>query len=697
MLQPQKGGAGSAGPRPRAAVERLEGRLLLSTYFVSTAGSDFSAGSLIAPFRTIQRAASLAQPGDTVLIRGGVYRETVAPAHSGTQNAPITFAAYNGENVIVSGADPVSTWSNYNGSIYDAPIISSLGPGADQIFVDGQMMTEARWPNTGQDVSRPTLAHVQAAWGPNGTATIYDPALTQPDGYWNGAYIHIAPGQQWVWQTARVLSYVPGRLTFSYADMGNLQRPVAGDPYYLFGKFQALDAPGEWYVDPTVNKLYLWTPRSDSPANHLIEMKRREYAFDLRGVSDIHLDGINVFAATLATDTGSARTVIDHMHALYVSQFVLQASGWDQPTDAGIALNGPGSLLADSTIGYSAGDGVYVSGAWSRVTNCVVHDADYNGGDSAAIRIAGPYVQVDHNTVYNTARDGIRQGGWSASVLNNTIHHAMLQTTDGGGIYTVRSNGAGSRIAYNRVYRIHSGGYGAVGIYLDDDSSNYTVDHNLVWDVDHGMKLNNSSIGQQIYNNTLDASVFSIASNQAGPWTGSVLANNILFAPVQLGQNVNVQANIFAGANAGVVNRWSADYELAAGSPAIDAGVRIGAGTGDASPGPDIGALRYGLPPFASGSSLGEGADSQLAAAYLATAGATPPAPSKPPPPVPPAVASAPAPPAASGSPKPVRRHAKHSARQPQPHRLLVHLSRNHATRPTHSRKGPTASSRAPV
>ena len=679
MFNFQKGKAGSSGPRPRAAIERLEGRVLLSTYFVSTAGSDLGAGTLAAPFRTIQRAASVAQPGDTVLIRGGVYRETVVPAHSGTQNAPITFAAYKGEDVIVSGADPISGWTSYSGSIYVAPTIRSLGPGADQVFVDGKMMTEARWPNTGQDVSRPTLAHVQAAWGPNGTATIYDPNLTQPDGYWNGAYIHIAPGEQWVWQTARVSSYVRGRLTFSYSDMGYLQRPVAGDPYYLFGKFQALDAPGEWYEDPTSGKLYLATPKGDSPASHLVEMKHRKYAFDLRGVTDIHLDGINVFAATIATDSGSARTVIDHMHALYVSQFVLQANGWDQPTDDGIVLNGPGSLLADSTIGYSAGDGVYVSGVWSRVTNCVIHDADYNGGDSAAIRIAGPYVQVDHNTIYNTARDGIRQGGWGASILNNTIHDAMLQTTDGGGIYTVRSDGAGSRIAYNRVYRVHSGGYGAVGIYLDDDSSNYTVDHNLVWDVDHGMKLNNSSIGHQIYNNTLDASVFSIASNQAGSWSGTVLANNILFAPVQLGQNVNVQANIFAGASAGVVNRWGADYDLAAGSPAIGAGVRIGSETGDASRGPDIGALRYGLTPFASGSALGEGADTQSVAAYLAAAGASSPAPSKPPPPVPPVAAPAPAPPAAAtGHAKPIRRHAKRPARRPRVHHPPVHAHPPH-------------------
>ena len=646
-------------------IESLEGRVLLSTYFVSTGGNDANAGSTAAPFRTIQRAAAVAQPGDLVLIRAGVYRETVAPAHSGTQAAPITFAAYNGENVVVSGADPVSGWSDFSGPVYWAGAPWTLGAGADQVLVDGHTVSEARWPNTGPDVSHPALAYAQAASVSNGVATIYDANLTQPDGFWNGAYVHFTPGQGWVAQTGQVVAYTRGQLTFSYQDMGDSQRPAAGTPYFLFGKFQALDAPGEWYVDPTSGRLYLWTPQGDSPANHLVEMKHRQYAFDLRGDSDIHLNGINIVAATIATDAASVRTVIEHMHAMYVSHFTVQSWGWDLPSQYGIALNGAASLLADSTIGYSAGDGVLVAGGWSRVTNCLIHDADYNASDSGGIHITGPYVQVDHNTIYNTARDGIRQGGWGASILNNTIHDAMLQTTDGGGIYAVRSDGTGSQIAYNRIYHIHSGGYGAVGIYLDDDSSNYQVHHNVVWDVDHGMKLNNTSVGHQIYNNTLDASIFSVASNQAGTWAGTTFANNILFAPVQFGANVTSLTNIFAGTDPRVVNRWGADYELAAGSPAIGAGTRIGNETGDPTRGPDIGALRYGLSPFASGSAISEGSDAQLPEAYVSAAlspAPDPPTPSKPPPPVPPAaVASASIP--AVPAPRHRQHHLAHPAR----------------------------------
>src|SRR4051812_41015569 len=61
----------------RSAVETLEDRVLLSSYYVSTGGNDASAGnSLSASFRSIQRAANLAKQGDTVFVRAGTYRET---------------------------------------------------------------------------------------------------------------------------------------------------------------------------------------------------------------------------------------------------------------------------------------------------------------------------------------------------------------------------------------------------------------------------------------------------------------------------------------------------------------------------------------------------------------------------------------------------------------------------------------------
>jgi hypothetical protein len=48
--------------------------LAAKDYYVATDGSDTAAGTLAAPFATIQRAQREVTPGDTVFIRGGTYR-----------------------------------------------------------------------------------------------------------------------------------------------------------------------------------------------------------------------------------------------------------------------------------------------------------------------------------------------------------------------------------------------------------------------------------------------------------------------------------------------------------------------------------------------------------------------------------------------------------------------------------------------
>ena len=141
-------------------IESLEARVLLShAWVVSTGGNDNNPGTLALPFKTIQHAANIAQPGDTVFIRGGTYRETVTPARSGTVSAPITYRPYNSESVTISGADIVNGWLNSSGSIFQTSSMPwDLGEGNNQIFVDGRMMNEARWPNTSSDLLYPTLA-----------------------------------------------------------------------------------------------------------------------------------------------------------------------------------------------------------------------------------------------------------------------------------------------------------------------------------------------------------------------------------------------------------------------------------------------------------------------------------------------------------------------------------------------------------
>jgi hypothetical protein len=71
---------------------------------VSTAGSDSSAGTLAAPFRTIQHAANIAVAGNTVQVRGGVYNEKVYLPNSGNVTSGyITFMSSPGETAVIDG------------------------------------------------------------------------------------------------------------------------------------------------------------------------------------------------------------------------------------------------------------------------------------------------------------------------------------------------------------------------------------------------------------------------------------------------------------------------------------------------------------------------------------------------------------------------------------------------------------------
>ena len=73
-------------------------------WYVSPAGDDAGGGSIGSPFRTIQQALSVAQPGDTVYVRTGVYAERVRFPAGGLAGQPIRLRNYPGEQAVIDGA-----------------------------------------------------------------------------------------------------------------------------------------------------------------------------------------------------------------------------------------------------------------------------------------------------------------------------------------------------------------------------------------------------------------------------------------------------------------------------------------------------------------------------------------------------------------------------------------------------------------
>jgi hypothetical protein len=618
-------GAGNSG---YASVStRTNVSLPVSGIFVSTGGSDSNLGTIDAPFRTIQKAASVARAGDTVYIRTGTYRETVSPVNSGTVSAPITFMPYNNEIVTVSGADIISGWTLHSGNIYRAPMSWTLNEENDQVFVDGVMMNLARWPNTGTDPTHQTYGHIAgASVSASGSMfTISDPALSSG---WTGATVHIASGRlPNLWETPIVTSSSAGSLTYHSnwyschscgASDFDMYDPVAGNSYYITdttGRLDLLDSGNEWYLQS--GQLYLWTPAGDSPSNHIVEAKRRDMTFDLRGKSYINLVGLNTVVGGINMSGTTHHITITKLNAKYISHFTYspQQDPWSNihVYDNGIIMNGNYNSIRNSTIQYSAGHGILVLGNHTVIDNNIISDVDYAGIDNSGIFVginAGSYSSpkpmnissedtvITHNTIFNSQRGLIlHRMAPRIKIMYNHLYNAGLSTGDGGATYAYEADGTGSEISYNVIHDASD-----IGIYLDNSCHDFLVHHNVVYNVRRALTLNTVSTNNLIYSNTLVGNTYSLYTgwfNGGYFWPGVQVKNNILIGSQITGSGATMLNNLQS--NPQFVNQGAGNFQLQSTSPAINAGLVISPYTDGSVGAPDIGAYEYGKPAWTAG------------------------------------------------------------------------------------------------
>jgi alpha-L-arabinofuranosidase len=94
---------------------------------VATNGHDSATGTQSAPFQTISKAASIAQPGDIVTTHAGTYREWVKPPRGGnSESERIVYRAAPGEDVRIKGSERVTTWIDQGGGVWQATIPNSF-------------------------------------------------------------------------------------------------------------------------------------------------------------------------------------------------------------------------------------------------------------------------------------------------------------------------------------------------------------------------------------------------------------------------------------------------------------------------------------------------------------------------------------------------------------------------------------------
>ena len=131
--------------------------------YVVLDGKDNNPGTAEAPLAGIARVRDLLRPrlaagmsSDVlVLIRGGTYwlpqPLLFGPEDSGTDRHAVTYAAWPGEKVVLSGGRKINGWRRGQGRIWtvELPEVQAGRWYFRQLFVDGRRADRARTPNAG--------------------------------------------------------------------------------------------------------------------------------------------------------------------------------------------------------------------------------------------------------------------------------------------------------------------------------------------------------------------------------------------------------------------------------------------------------------------------------------------------------------------------------------------------------------------
>jgi len=474
-----------------------------AVYHVASDGSGNNGNSGLSPalaVATLQRANELAVASDKVLLKtGNVWQETLK-LKSGVSYASYSTGATSLAKPVVRGSVAVGalSWVLDDGHIWVADVSNLVGNetdmygnvvdgGISQLFLNGQRLTRARYPNVGGGLyAKGANRFLPAGQGTpvvgssvnqridvnatvkldNGTTTTVGALLAGKDLLNADVFVK---NNDWVMTRYRSTAGTFGadNMLALLADDKNsngdnygvdrhaprdLQWPGVtnyelspGYGYWLEGKRWMLDAPGEWSYDPQTKRLYVWLPNGASPQGAALTAATRLHAISGFNVQSVNVDNIE------ARETRSDAIKIDG-YDVRVSSLTLSNISALQAGRKGInvintarpgATIQPVGIISNALVEDSINEGIDLSGdrrwAVSRaqqvsVTGSTVRRAGRGYYARGAV-LLGHRGQADGNVVESSSYIGIH-GGKLNQISNNVVKDGCLAFDDCGAIYT---------------------------------------------------------------------------------------------------------------------------------------------------------------------------------------------------------------------------------------------------------------------
>jgi len=422
------------------------GAAITSEYHVAQknlAADGKNPGTADKPFKTINAAVADArlQPGDTLYVHEGVYREAVglscANAHQGRPGAHIRIIAWPKEVVEIKGSDVVTDWKKYDG---DAPA-TTTAPAAPPAS-NGKIYVREKWPHNTQQVF------------------CDGKALTQIAGFVGEGYLQEA------WE---------GRKGKGLADL----------------------EAGSFYYDRGTKRLYLWLRDGEDPAKHVVEAQVRSGGISTCDLNYYDIAGFKVTHASagMGGSFGSYNT-LESMEVAYADFCGIGVGGSfntlarcksNYNGNTGISTYNRGHRVINCEVRFNNrrrwSAGWHAGGMKNFSSDTVISGCLAEGNvDSPGIWFDGSNtgVTIENCCCFRNGLGIMYEIGERAIVKNNVCYE-----NSGRGIYI--SNSAYCSIVHNLCYRNGMSGIVVIGVERDggnvgDEQTGYTPARcNVVW------------------------------------------------------------------------------------------------------------------------------------------------------------------------------------------------------------------------